>query len=115
MQEGSAAASGRFLSGSYDYLLAVGEVARATHHKKAAIERDRVSKYVEAINGALSEIDLNDAPDLVSAAHAHDLSLGVLIGTARGAVYDRQAWREERGRIVDDTLSAFRAVARRHM
>jgi hypothetical protein len=106
---------GRFLRGSYDYLLAIGEVARATHDEKAGIERDRVSKYVEVINGALSEIDLNDPPDLVTAAHAHDLSLGMLIGSARGAVYDRQDWREERGRIVDDTLSEFRAVARRHV
>jgi hypothetical protein len=43
------------------------------------------------------------------------ISLGMLIGSARGAVYDRQDWREERGRIVDDTLCEFRAVARRHL
>jgi len=101
-----------YLSSTYTLVLAIGTVARAPLGDKPRLEAELTWPRNDAVNRALSEIELRDDEELVAAAAALDKALRALIKAARVTQYDRQTWVEKRTEILGGSLPAAKAIAR---
>ncbi len=104
-----------FLSSTYACVLAIGQVARADGTLKDELERDLVWPYIDRTNQALSEIEIHDKEELVTAAVQLDRGVAKLMQLARASQFDRADWRAHREAAIDPPLREMKAVARRQV